>query len=126
MPNVKEELKQLRSDNDNLRKMIVNLKKWEIREEEMVQKITGRVVENIVEVQEKEKRKNNIVMFNVPESKEDEAKDTDTKSVAMCESIFHDVIKIRDAKIVRASRIGKGKEGKARPLVLELNDVGVK
>lgn len=57
-----------RVNNEKGKHMIVNLEnKWEAREEEMVKKITVKAVENIVEIQDKEKQQKNTVLFSVPE-----------------------------------------------------------
>lgn len=124
---VRRELQKLWRVNEETRKFIGKVEeRWIAKEEEMVQKITDRVVENMVEIQEKERRKKNIVMFNVPEEKRGQDKQNEDGIKAICESIFHDVLRVRDAIIGNIFRIGKENEGRVRPLVVELNDVGVK
>ncbi|KAK3876630.1 hypothetical protein Pcinc_018603 [Petrolisthes cinctipes] len=128
MGNVREEMRWLRAANEDLRKIIVNMEqKWEAREQDIVRRVIEKVGENLEEMQEKEKRKKNIVMFNVPESeKEPASKEEETEDRGICESIFQDMLKVKDAKIESSFHLGRRSNDKIRPLVIQLNEVGVK
>lgn len=61
---MKEELRMLKAANAELRDMIKDLeKKWVDREEEMVRNISEKVMENIEEMQGRERRKNNVCVY---------------------------------------------------------------
>ncbi|KAK3890321.1 hypothetical protein Pcinc_005703 [Petrolisthes cinctipes] len=73
---LREELRMLKVANYEVRDMIKGLdKKWIERENELVRKVTEKVMENIEDMRDQEKRKNNVVIFNVLESKKEELKE---------------------------------------------------
>ncbi|MPC77788.1 hypothetical protein E2C01_072255 [Portunus trituberculatus] len=126
MASIKEEKKKFRQDNENFIDMIVSLEnRWEKREEEIIKKVMDKVAEHMGEIQEKEKKKN-IIVFNVPESKKKETRERVADDVKKCEEVFPEALEVRDAKIERIYRIGKGNNDKARPIIVELNEAEAK
>jgi len=71
-----------------------------------------------------EKRKNNIIIYRVPEKKMEnvtERRDSDMVFVKdMFDGVFN--LKIDDGDIVKMYRLGRWDEGKARPLLVSLRD----
>ena len=127
MLHIKDEIKKLRKANEEFKEMIVNLEeKWESREEEMIKKVMDKVVEHLGEIQEKEKKKKNIIIFNIPESKKAEIGDRVSDDKKKCEEVFQGALRIRDAKIERIFRIGRENNGKIRPVIVELSEVETK
>lgn len=113
MAGIKEELKTLRSTNDELRDMIENLeKKWKERENEIVRRVTEEVKENIEEMHEKEKRKKNVIVFNVPESQAKEPEEREEEDKELCKKVFQEVLKVENAKVEKLFRIGQEKRRK--------------
>ncbi|KAK3886243.1 hypothetical protein Pcinc_009597 [Petrolisthes cinctipes] len=127
MDSIREEVKELRADNYSLKKTIENLeKKWDKRDEEIVRKVTERMMENLEEEREREKKRNNIIMFNVPESRKTEISEITYEDRERCEEIFQGKLGVKDAKIQRIFRIGRITTGKVRPVIMEMNEVGIK
>ncbi|KAK3879156.1 hypothetical protein Pcinc_016250 [Petrolisthes cinctipes] len=127
MDSIREEMKELRADNYSLKKTIENLeKKWDKRDEEIVRKVTERMMENLEEEREREKKRNNIIMFNVPESRKTEISEITYEDRERCEEIFQGKLGVKDAKIQRIFRIGRITTGKVRPVIMEMNEVGIK
>lgn len=126
LADIKEDIRKLRQDNDDFRGMIVELEgKWEKREEEIVNKVMDKVVQYMDEVQERERKRKNVVMFNVPESKGKDIGEEVADDMKKCREVF-DALEVREAKIERIYRIGSRKSEKARPIIVELNEVGTK
>lgn len=94
--------------------------KWQEREEEMAQRVADRVMDFVAEEQqEQERRKNNVVLFNVEETGE-EGKDR-----KFCEDLFRDV-DVRGVRVENTFRVGRRQEGKIRPLTVRLGDSEMK
>ena len=124
---MKEDLTKLKRANDDFRDMIINMeKKWMERENEIVRKVTERVAENLEEMHDKEKRKKIAIVFNVLESKKIEAVERKEEDKKLCEKVFQDALKVKDARVEQAIRLGRGIEGKDRPVIVCMNEIGAK
>ncbi|KAK4327621.1 hypothetical protein Pmani_001925 [Petrolisthes manimaculis] len=124
---LREEMRELREANDELKGMIKALdKKWLERESEMIKRVTERVKENIEEMQNRESRKKNLIVFNVQESKKKEGEERQSEDKEVCEHIFQEVLGVRDAMIENVHRMGRFDNNKDRPMIVTMNEVGVK
>ncbi|KAK3887870.1 hypothetical protein Pcinc_008020 [Petrolisthes cinctipes] len=83
-------------------------------------------MENLEEEREREKKRNNIIMFNVPESRKTEISEITYEDRERCEEIFQGKLGVKDVKIQRIFRIGRITTGKVRPVIMEMNEVGIK
>lgn len=87
-------------------------------------------MENITEMKEKEKRKKNLVLFNIPENKKEEASESIKEDQRKCDELFQDILGVKDAEIYQIIRLGRTKPSRTgdrpRPVLVEMNEVGVK
>ena len=123
-----EELRKLKQANDDLNKKIKDLDKmWERREEEIIRRTTEKLRENMEEMEEKEAKKKNVIVFNIPEpSKSADPKEREQEDKDACKMIFRDLLRVEDAEIEGICRLGREEAGKKRPVVVTVNEVGVK
>ena len=74
---------------------------------------------------DKEKRRNNIVVHNLPESPVQDPKERSQKDVETFKSLVQDEFKLK-ISVVRTFRAGKIQPEKPRPLIVTLDDEGAK
>lgn len=110
---------QLRKEMDSIRKEIANKGKEEVRKEMGKDKKIVEI-ESKVEDIERERRKRNIVFYNMQESEESEAERRYREDEEKCGKIFVEELGIQDLKIDKLIRLGKRIEGKNRPLLVKL------
>ena len=147
------QIKQLQEENKNLKEENTALKdRLKLLEEKVLnlenrfsdadanvgldlEEITNKVVENIKEREEKQKRKNNIVMFNIPECRDRNVESRNNQDQGKSEVIIRDHLKINEFEILEVSRIGRaevreeanvGLNQKPRPLLVKLKDQKMK
>ena len=133
-------MKDLELENKKLREILEEIKntlKKEIKEEilnelrnERVNSAAkktefARVVEDL---EEKRKRRENLVVFHLPESKEDEPQkreEEDKKNLAV---LFRDALQVNDCGVTKAIRLGKRDSAseKSRPLLIKMRNVDEK
>lgn len=80
--------------------------------------------EVIAEINERKRRKNNLVIFNIPESNQQQSPDiilNDEKKEVL--SILNTVIPPYDKQHIKLSRLGSFVEGRTRPIKVALCDV---
>lgn len=123
----KTELSKWKKMNDMLREKLELLEERVRRnEEDMVRRVTERVLENLEEREDREKRKKNVILFNVRESSKEEVRERETEDKEMCEYIFRDKLGVEGAQVEKVYRLGMRVRGKERPLVACLNEVYAK
>lgn len=86
---------------------------------EVEKKVETQVTEALEDQQEKEEKKNNIMIFNLPESRsddEDQEVEDDIKVVKEVMSIVHPNIGADTISDKTITRLGRRKEGKTRPI----------
>ena len=124
---LKAELIKWKRMNEELKESFDSFEeKMRAKEEEMVRRVTERVFENMEERDEREKRKRNVIMFNVKESSKEDVKEREKEDIEMCEHVFRDKLGVEGAQVEKAYRLGKRERGKERPLVACLSDVYAK
>ena len=91
---------------------------WKEKETEirMFEKIDARI-----EQMEKVQRKENVVVYNLPESEEEQAKDRYKEDEAACRKIF-EVMEMENVEQKQLIRLGKREEYKIRPVLVKLKD----
>ncbi|KAK4311951.1 hypothetical protein Pmani_016582 [Petrolisthes manimaculis] len=108
-----KELNIIKKQVEGMQKKIENLgKKWEERENEMDEYITKKVFEIIKEKEERDRRKNNLVMHNIEEPNNMNEKELYDHDLAVCMDIFGNEIgeRIEEGEIVDIARLGKKEE----------------
>ncbi|KAK4325791.1 hypothetical protein Pmani_003733 [Petrolisthes manimaculis] len=108
-----KELNIIKKQVEGTQKRIENLgKKWEERENEMDEYITKKVFEIIKEKEERDRRKNNLVMHNIEEPNNMNEKELYDHDLAVCMDIFGNEIgaRIEEGEIVDIARLGKKEE----------------
>ena len=98
--------------NEGLRE-IWKEKETEIR---MFEKIDARI-----EQMEKVQRKKNVVVYNLPESEEEQARDRYKEDEIACRKIF-EVMEMENIEQKQLIRLGKREEHKIRPVLVKLKD----
>ena len=84
--------------------------------------IHTRVQEQYREREEKERKKNNLLMYNIKESTGEQGKEEDEQQ---CEQLIAQT-KTEQFKIVNVLRMGKVQQGKNRPLLVKLENSQMK
>lgn len=98
-----------------------------IDEENIIQKTTEKVIEYVKEEEDKTRRKNNLVMYNVPESDKENSLERIDEDVAKCCDIFENSLGLEKEEfgIVKVIRLGKPRSdgrNRNRPMLVKLAD----
>ena len=78
-----------------------------------------RKLEDNIERQEQRSRRDNVILYNVPEIENESFEDSENKFLETVNSVLPDSLERRDIK--RAHRIGKAAPDKTRPLIASMN-----
>ena len=122
-------LKMLRSENKDLRERIKTLEeKWELFKEELkeetvkctLERVSVEIGKHFEEMEERNKRKNNVVLYNVPESQSEGPQERQTDDMVQCCDVFEGSLKV-NVSIESVVRLGKKEEGRKRPLLVKLS-----
>lgn len=133
------EIQELRLEIENLKASMVNVgnttrqdtQRQHVNEEEIVDKVTDKVTERMIEYmnekEDMEKRRKNVVMYNIPEVESENVEERIEQDKGMCKDIIENSLGLaeRDYNIVKVIRIGKrrNEEGaKPRPTLIKLED----
>ena len=76
--------------------------------------------EQFEEKEEREKRKNNIVIVNIPESDKETNKEREIDDITHAASLLNKVLEVNEEEISNPIRIGKKREGNKKPRMLKL------
>ncbi|KAK3862749.1 hypothetical protein Pcinc_031414 [Petrolisthes cinctipes] len=101
-------------------------RRWKEREEDLVDTVTKRILEELAKREEKEKRKNNVVVFNISESRKEINQEREREDRNLCMDLFREKLRVEDAEMEQIFRLGRREEGKTRPLTVILSKVGAK
>ena len=82
----------------------------------MFEKVDARI-----EQMEKVRRKKNLVVYNLPESEEEQARDRYKEDEIACRKIF-EVMEMENNEQKQVIRLGKREEYKIRPVLVKLKD----
>ena len=144
---IKEKMGELQSEIESLKQIILNLQK-EVRAQNISTNNRTRDMENnegeennqleiireeMRESQEKEKKKNNLILFNVPESVEQRNESRIEDDKKWCKKVFSRReglgLEIQDEDVIEVIRLGKRQElenSKPRPLLVKMYSAGIK
>ena len=148
--NLQEENDSLRQENNYLKdrlklleERMINIEKktnsWSPDSNQTagldIEEISKRVEENIRKREERKKRKNNIVLFNIPESNERNTEDRNQQDLERSERVIKNHLNIKEAEITEVVRLGYrprprdagneaplGPDQKPRPLVVKIRE----
>ena len=82
--------------------------------------------EYLEEMHDKESRRKNVVLFNVPESTKKETEERECEDKEVCEYVFREGLEVREAKIEKVVRMGNPMSNKKRPMIVTLTEERVK
>ena len=93
-----------------------------------VQKTVSETKEKIMDNDDELKRRNNIIMYNVEESKLDTEAERNYEDMDFCGQLMEKVLKVgyEKGEIMKVVRLGKIEEKKRRPLLIEFCNAHVK
>ena len=96
--------------------------KIEQKMEALEKKLSNKVVEQSQDKGEQDKRLNNVIIFNIPESDKEESKDQTSDDHKNISKLFKDIVpEIEEGDISNPIRLGKKEEGAApRPRLVRL------
>lgn len=131
---MKKQMQELREKYDELTE---NFKKseegWKLKEEGLVNKAVKEAVvkmEKLLdkserqreEKEDRERRRKNLIVFNMPESDKQLGKDREKEDVERCDLVFNNILQVEGCKIEKVFRLGKKQEGKIRPTLVKLEE----
>lgn len=103
---------------EKLRMQDAKMKEREQDKEEIVNEVMRKFEEVRKEEADKERRKNNIVIYNVPESENDSA----INDTQQCDRLIRNKLKLEDYEVVDVVRLGRREENKIRPMLVKLGN----
>ncbi|KAK7074186.1 hypothetical protein SK128_020618 [Halocaridina rubra] len=77
-------------------------------------------MEELHEKEDRERRSNNVMMFNVPESNKDDSKERVYEDTEICSEVLNERLKVEEVEIEQVYCLGRRQEGKMRPLTVKL------
>ncbi|KAK3869368.1 hypothetical protein Pcinc_007875 [Petrolisthes cinctipes] len=138
---MREELQKVTSNTENINERVNNIEdRLNKQDEDTVEKTTSKVLERIEQVeivqksvevvlqrleekQQREKCKKNIVLYNVPESKQQRLQEKTDEDILKCRDLFENSLKVKQFKIERVLRLGRPREDERnRPILVQLRD----
>lgn len=88
---------------------------------DIVQKTAEVVIRHIEEKEKREKRKKNVVLYNVPESSHNEIQSRIDEDVSMCNDLFENSLRVKEYRIEKVSRLGRPREdNRSRPVLVQM------
>lgn len=82
--------------------------------------IDNKIEDKLNDLQEREKRAKNLIWHNLPEPEGSDANERKQADISLCSKILSDVLKIKEAKVEGAIRLGKYDSERARPRLLKV------
>lgn len=127
-PTVKQYIRKMRdieAKQQDLIARVEQLEKGTINKDidGLVQNIT---VEEMEEREDRKRRKNNIVLYNLPESDEADPKEREREDNKMCEDLFTNHLKVAGVEIDKVIRLGRKVDHRNRPVLVKLQQDGKK
>lgn len=131
---IKKENKKLRQEMEELKKNITEMKDDIVREVKqslscnIIDSIKDKVLQELKEKEEKERRSKNIVIYGVVEPSAETPQAREREDVNMCCNIIEIGAQVTDYEIICTKRLGKwdASGAKVRPVLVELRDSRVK
>jgi len=93
-----------------------------------VQKIIIETKQQVDEEREREKRRNNIILYRVPESSASKREDRYKEDTEFCNKLISEILEVEceEGEIRRVLRLGEKKENFTRPILIELSNKVIK
>lgn len=110
----------LRKEMEEMKEQIVNKGVAEVRKQRDHNEKQMQEVMTKIEEMEREKRKKNVVLFNMVESEAENPQNRYREDEEKCLTMFAEELEIQDLKIEKLIRLGKKQEGRNRPLLVKL------
>ncbi|KAK3889080.1 hypothetical protein Pcinc_006955 [Petrolisthes cinctipes] len=134
-----KEMKEITSKNEDINERATIIEeKMEGKDDDIVDKVTSTIVEkieavdivqktaevvirHIEEKEKREKRKKNVVLYNVPESSQNEVQSRIDEDLSRCNDLFENSLRVKECRIERVSRLGRPREdNRSRPMLVQL------
>ena len=118
-------------ENKDLKERVHSLEqKWELFKEELKEEIVKCTMERVShemnkhmeELGERNKRRNNVVLYNVPESTKEDPKERQSDDMVRCCDLFEGLLRVMDVKMESTVRMGKKEEGRKCLLLVKLSN----
>lgn len=111
----------MRKELEGMKKEIVHrgmeeINKKKVEDEKMMEEMQTKL-EDI----ERERRSKNIVVFNLIESEEEEARKRYEEDEELCKNLIKEELGLKEVTIGKVIRLGRKIEGKTRPLLVKLD-----
>ena len=94
----------------------------EVRKERDVEERKVNELQYKMDEIEREGKKKNVIMFNLEESKKDDARERYREDEARCKEIFTDILEIHQINIQKVIRLGKMVQDRTRPVLVKLGN----
>ena len=128
---LKESLEELKT---TLKKEIKDEILQELRKENSVNSaMTSPTKETLPtnEIEERKKKKENLIIFHLPEPEHDDPKEREKEDTSKMSDIFEKILGVEDSKIIKSFRLGSRKRSnetdtKPRPLLIKIRHVDEK
>ena len=114
-----ETSKEIRKELEEVKKKIGAEKTEEARSSKGTQQQMNQILTQVEEI-ERERRKKNIVIFNLQEPNGSESSERYREDEEKCGKIFVEELNVQDLRIEKLIRIGKKTENRRRPLLVKL------
>lgn len=76
----------------------------------------------MVEKEEREMRRNSLIIFNLPESNKNQGRERVKEDANRCEYVFGGVLGVEEYTFDKVIRLGKKQEGKKRPTLVRMGE----
>ena len=123
LPTIKKLGKTLQGVRDEQDSCKSEIGKLNTKVEKLENSIDTKVQEAIEEYREREARKYNVIIHNIPESKKEDSKDRISEDMESVDSMLEDGLDVSDVTVTSAVRLGKREEGKTRLLKVGVDSV---
>ena len=115
-------MKKLQEFEERIKKLEEEKRESDRGKEEIVIEALKRFEEVRREEADKERRRDNIVMYNVPEVQQQEPGNIERDDTQHCEDIIRNKLRVEDCNIMQVVRLGRRVENKTRPMLVKLGD----
>lgn len=116
------QVKTMKRELDNMKKSVNQQDLTEVRKEKEKSDMQMKEIQAKFEELEREKRKKNIIVYNLKESENSEATERYKWDVAQCKRIFQQELSQENLKIENLIRLGQKNEARNRPLLVKLEN----
>ena len=129
MKQMEDRIKQLTKEKEELKEKLKEFEhKWETFKEDLkqdtvtstVEIVMERMSDHLKEIEERNNRRKNLVIYNIPESESQNPQDRKTDDLVKCCDIFEASLKVTEYEIENTVRLGKKESNRKRPLLVKM------